>query len=192
MWTLLVVLAIAAAVWIFSIPILRGTGSLLESDGPPVKAGAIVVLAGDGEGNRILKGAELGRQGYAPVVIASNGGKRYARTESALAIEFAVAHGYPASLFLETNWKATSTLEEARHDIALLRARGVHKVLVVTSIWHTARASRIYHRLAPDLDVHLVGVNDPDWDHGNWWRTREGKKIFLTEFVKNIANYLNI
>lgn len=181
-----------AAVWIFYAPILRGIGSLLEADGPPVKADAIVVLAGDNKGNRILKGAELGRQGYAPVVIASNGGNRYDWTESALAIQYAVARGYPASLFLATDWKSNSTVDEARHDIALLRSRGAHKVLIVTSNWHTARAGRIYRRLATDLDVHMVGVNDRDWDHGNWWHRREGEKEFVLEFAKTFADYLRI
>ena len=181
-----------AALWIFSTPILRGAGSILVADAPPVKADAIVVLAGDGKGNRMLKGAELGKQGYAPVVIASNGGDRYERTESDLAIEFAVAHGYPASLFLSTHWQAQSTVDEAWHDISLLRARGAHKVIIVTSAWHTARAGRIYRRLAPDLEIHVVGADDPAWDHGNWWRTREGKKDFVIEFIKTVADYLGM
>ena len=181
-----------AALWIFSTPILRGVGSELVAAGPPIKADAIVVLAGDGKGSRILRGAELGKEGYAPVVIASNGGDRYARTDSALAIEFAVAHGYPASLFLKTNWKADSTNEEARNSVAILRARGFHKALIVTSVWHTARAGRIYRRLAPDLDIHMVGVDDADWDHGDWWLSREGKKEFLLEFSKTVADYVHM
>jgi uncharacterized SAM-binding protein YcdF (DUF218 family) len=183
---------VAAALWIFSTPILRGIGSILVAGGPPVKADAIVVLAGDGKGNRMLKGAELGKQGYAPVVIASNGGNRYERTESDLAIEFAIARGYPASLFLATHWRAKSTVDEARHDIALLRSRGAHRVIVVTRAWHTARSGRVFRRLAPDLEIHMVGADDPDWDHGNWWRTREGKKDFAIEFIKTIADALRI
>jgi uncharacterized SAM-binding protein YcdF (DUF218 family) len=192
LWTWLALAVFIAVLWIFATPILRSIGSLLVANGPPVKADAIVVLAGDGKGNRILKGAELGKQGYAPVVIASNGGDRYERTESALAIEFAVAHGYPASLFLETHWKASSTVDEARHDIALLRARNAHAVLIVTSTWHTARASRVYRRLAPDLEIHVVGAEDPHWDHSNWWHSRPGKKKFLLEFTKNVADYLRL
>jgi uncharacterized SAM-binding protein YcdF (DUF218 family) len=157
-----------------------------------VKADAIIVLAGDGKGNRILKGAELGKEGYAPVVIASNGGEDYDRTESSLAIQFAVRKGYPAELFLETNWDVHSTAEEAEHAVPFLRARGAHKVLVVTSVWHTARSGRIFRRLAPDIEFHLVGAADPDWDHGDWWRSREGKKEFLLESTKTLADYLRL
>jgi uncharacterized SAM-binding protein YcdF (DUF218 family) len=157
-----------------------------------VKADAIVVLAGDGKGNRILKGAELGKEGYAPVVIADNGGEDYDRTESSLQIEFAVHRGYLPGLFLETNWNAHSTVEEAKYAILLLRSRGAHKVLVVTSVWHTARSGRIFRRLAPDIEFHLVGADDPDWEHGNWWRSREGKKNFFLEFTKTLANYFHM
>lgn len=157
-----------------------------------MKADAIVVLAGDGKGNRILKGAELAKEGYAPVVIASNGGENYDRTESSLAIEFAVHRGYAPELFLATDWNVHSTAEEANHAIPLLRARRAHRVLIVTSVWHTARSGRIFRRLAPDIEFHLVGADDPDWDRGNWWRSREGKKDFLTEFTKTFADYLHM
>ncbi|HEY4086828.1 MAG TPA: YdcF family protein [Bryobacteraceae bacterium] len=185
-------MAVVAALWIFSTPILRGAGSQLVADGPPVKADAIVVLAGDGKGNRILKGAELGKEGYAPIVIASNGGKEYDRSESTLEIEFAVHRGYAPELFLATDWDVYSTVEEAKHAVPLLRARGAHKVLIVTSLWHTARSGRIFRRLAPDIEFHLVGADDPDWDHGNWWRSREGKKEFLLEFSKTVADYVHL
>ena len=62
----------------------------------------------------------------------------------------------------------------------------------MTSVWHTARAGRIYRRLAPDLDIHMVGVDDADWDHGDWWRSREGKKEFLLEFSKTVADYVHM
>jgi uncharacterized SAM-binding protein YcdF (DUF218 family) len=109
-----------------------------------------------------------------------------------LAIEFAVGHGYPAELFLETHWKADSTVSEAMQDIALLRTRSARKVLIVTNVWHTARAGRIFRRLAPDLEIHVVGVSDSPWDHGNWWRNREGEKEFVLEFMKTLADYLHM
>ncbi len=181
-----------AGLWIFSTPILRGIGSELVADGAPVKADAILVLAGDGKGDRILKGAELGKEGYAPVVIASNGSEDYDRTESSLAIEFAVRRGYSAELFVATSWNVHSTVEEAKHAIPLFRARGAHRVLIVTSVWHTARSGRIFRRLAPDIEFHLVGADDPDWAQGYWWRTREGRKDFFLELTKTFANYLRM
>lgn len=139
-----------------------------------------------------MRGAELGRQGYAPVVIASNGGERYDQTESSLMIEYAVHRGYEPNLFVEAKWEAHSTFEEAQKAVALLRNRGAHRILVVTTFWHTARAGRIFRRIAPDLDFYFVGAQDDHWRNGDWWKDREGKKEFLVEILKTIADYLRI
>ena len=183
---------LSAVCWAFSGPILRGAGSLLINDGPPVSADMIVVLAGDGLGHRIMRGAELAREGFAPAVLVSNGGRDYGHAESEMATEFAVQHGYPANLFIPVLWPSHSTVEEAQGVIEELRKRGVHKAIVVTTLWHTARAGRVYRRLAPDLQFYMVGANDPNWNDGDWWVEREGRKAFLMEAVKTIADFLRI
>jgi uncharacterized SAM-binding protein YcdF (DUF218 family) len=191
-WLAGVLICIIAAGCIFARPLLRRLGSLYVQDGPPVAADMIVVLAGDGSGDRILKGAELARQGFAPTVLADSSELTYGRTESDLAAGFAIQNGYSPDLFVRVNWRANSTLEEARHVVNELRRRGAHRVLVVTTLWHTARAGRIFRRLAPEIDFHMIGVRDPWWHDGAWWREREGRKIFLLEGAKTIADYLGI
>jgi uncharacterized SAM-binding protein YcdF (DUF218 family) len=85
-----------------------------------------------------------------------------------------------------------STVEEAGQAVAELRRRGFHRILVVTSLWHTGRSGRIFRRLAPEMDIHMVGADDPAWHDGNWWMEREGKKTFFLEGAKTIADYLRI
>ncbi len=189
---LIVLLVLAAGAWLFSAPLLRGVGSLFIKDGPPQQADAIVVLAGDRKGNRILKGADLARAGFAPIVIADDGSDDYGTTESELAINFAVQHGYSPNLFLKTQWNVYSTIAEAHKVIPLLRSRGVRKAIVVTTNWHTGRAGRIFRRNAPEITFYMVGADDPDWHNGNWWIDREGRKTFFMEGVKTVADFLGI
>jgi uncharacterized SAM-binding protein YcdF (DUF218 family) len=184
---LLIVLAGVLILWQ---PVLRGIGSLLVNVGPPVKADAILVLAGDGSGRRILVAAELARKGYAPVVIADSSLSYYGSEESDLAAEFAVRHGYSPALFISPHWTTSSTVAEAGLAIGELRKRGFHKVLIVTTLWHTARAGRIFRRMAPDLETHMIGAGDPVWHNGNWWMEREGQKTFVLEASKTIADFL--
>jgi uncharacterized SAM-binding protein YcdF (DUF218 family) len=191
-WLAAIALGIVVLLLVFSAPILRSIGSVYIRENPLVKADIIVVLAGDGLGNRILKGAELAREGYAPKVLASSGGSTYGRPESDLAVDFAVQHGYSPNLFIPGHWSAFSTVEEAGKAIKVLRQRGAHKVIVVTTLWHTARSGRIYRRLAPDMQFYLVGAEDPMWHNGNWWEDREGRKTFFLEGVKTIADFLRI
>jgi uncharacterized SAM-binding protein YcdF (DUF218 family) len=191
-WLAAVLVCLVVIAVIFAKPIFRGIGSLYVQDGPPVAADIIVVLAGDNSGRRILKAAELARQGFAPLVLSDSSELTYGHTESELAAEYAIRKGYSPDLFVRVNWTAHSTVEEAGQAVAELRRRRVHRILVVTSLWHTGRAGRIFRRLAPEMDIHMVGADDPAWHDGNWWMEREGKKIFFLEGVKTIGDYLRI
>jgi len=186
------VVCLFAGALVFARPILRGIGSLYIQDGPPVTADIVVVLAGDYSGERILKGAELTREGFAPLLLADSSDSMYGSTESELAIAYAIQKGYSQERFVSANWIAHSTVEEAKAAIAELRRRHVHRVIVVTSLWHTGRSGRIFRRLAPEMDFHMVGADDPEWHNGNWWTDRQGKKTFFLEGVKTIADYLGI
>jgi uncharacterized SAM-binding protein YcdF (DUF218 family) len=192
LWLAAVLLCLVVIAAILARPIFRGIGSLYVQDGPPVKADIIVVLAGDPSGHRILKGAELARQGFAPLVLSDSSELTYGHTDSELAAEYAIGKGYSPDLFITVNWSATSTVEEAGRVVADLRRRGVHRVLIVTTLWHTARAGRIFRRLSPEIEFRMVGIGDPTWHGGDWWKEREGRKTFLLEGVKTIADYLGI
>jgi uncharacterized SAM-binding protein YcdF (DUF218 family) len=189
---LLSVFVLVLAGLIFSHQILWALGDVLVNAGPPVKADIVVVIGGDWLGNRIIKGAELVRQGYAPRLLASGVGEMYGYFESDLAVNFAVAHGYPRDAFKALRFPAVSTLDEARAVIPELRALGVHHFVLVTSEYHTARAGRIFRREAKDLSVDVVAATSTSWRGGEWWKSREGRKLWFNEAVKTIADYLGI
>jgi len=189
----LIVVAVAAALafatrawW------LTALGSLLVRDETPARADMAVVLAGDYSGNRILRAAELVKQGYAPSVLVSGPNMLYGLHECDLEIPFAVKRGYPASWFIPEPNEARSTREEAGTILADLRRRGVHRFLLVTSDYHTARAARVYRSVARDFDVRVVAAPDLYFSANGWWRNREGRKIFLVEWMKTVANALGM
>jgi uncharacterized SAM-binding protein YcdF (DUF218 family) len=177
---------------VFSHRVLWSLGAILDGSEPPQKADVIVVLGGDSHGNRILKAAELARQGYAPKVLVSGQGSMYGRHESDMAIDFAVTHNYPREEFIPFRYPALSTTDEAAADIRQLRELGVHKYILVTSPYHTARAGRIFRREGAGLEVHTVSAPEPYWQNGEWWKSREGRKLWLQEFVKTIADWFRI
>lgn len=167
---------------------LTGLGALLVRDDGPARADMAVVLAGDFYGNRIVRAAELVKQGYAPQVLVSGPNMVYGFYECDLEIPFAVKRGYPENWFIRAPNEARSTREEAAAILPDLRRRGVHRFLLVTSNYHTARAGRIYRAAAPDLQVRVVAAPD-EWFHPDgWWRNREGQKIFFFEWSKTVAN----
>jgi uncharacterized SAM-binding protein YcdF (DUF218 family) len=185
-----IVLALAAAAthawW------LAALGRLLVRDEGPAHADIAVVLAGDFYGNRILRAAELVKQGYVPHVLVSGPQGLYGFYECDLAIPFAVQRGYPENWFIRSPNEALSTRDEAAAILADLRRRGVHRFLLVTSDYHTARATRIYRATAPGLDMRVVAAPDAYFRADGWWHNREGRKIFLVEWLKTAANALGM
>lgn len=134
----------------------------LERDHPPADpaaapaAGAVVVLGGSlatgipprrgpelvDASDRVLHASRLFRAGKAPLVVASGGRLPWseaARSEAEEMADLLVEWGVPReAILLEP--KARTTSENAVETAKLLRARGVKRVLLVTSSIHMRRA----------------------------------------------------
>jgi uncharacterized SAM-binding protein YcdF (DUF218 family) len=151
-----------------------------------------LVLAGDSNGHRILKAAELVREGYAPRVVVSGPAGNYGFYECDLAIPFAVKAGYPESEFVRFPHEAHSTREEAAAAAGELHSLGAHRVLLVTSLYHTRRAGGLLRAAAPDLTFIVVAAPDENFTPDGWWHNREARKTFLLEWLKTAAGWFNI
>jgi uncharacterized SAM-binding protein YcdF (DUF218 family) len=171
---------------------LAAMGRFLVRAEAPQAADAALVLAGDGFGHRILKGAELVRQGFAPRAFVSGPPGYYGTHECDPAIRFAVARGYPESYFVPLPHQGRSTREEAQSILPELRRRGVRKLLLVTSDYHTRRAGAIFRKLASGMSIVVVAAADESFDAGRWWKTREGRKYVFYELTKNVAEWLGL
>jgi len=162
---------------------------LVHDDGP-AKADIGVVLGGDDTGDRILRAGELVRAGYIPLVLVS-GPEYYDTHESDAEIQMAIHKGFPAAWFEAVPNSSRSTRDESVLFLKLLRARGVHSFLLITSNYHTARAGRIFRatiRAAGDeITLRTVAAPNRYFDEKNWWHDREGLKMVFMEWSKTIA-----
>lgn len=134
----------------------------LERDYPPADpgaaptAGAIVVLGGSlapgvpprrgpelaDSSDRILHAARLYRAGKAPLVVPSGGRLPWSaprRSEAAEMADLLVEWGVPRGAILLEE-RARTTAENAEETARLLRARGIRRLLLVTSSLHMRRA----------------------------------------------------
>ncbi len=189
--------AIAAAAILlfvyFGRPLWLGAlGSYLVKTDAPFHADIAVVPAGDNTGRRILKAAQMVKQGWAPAVLVSGPRCCYGWNESDLAIPYAVSRGYPSSWFIDFPMPGKSTREEARYIADELRRRGVKRFLVVTSDYHTRRAARMYALVAPRESFRVIGACDEYFSPHGWWHSREGEKTFAIEWLKTIASWIGL
>jgi len=171
---------------------LRALGAYLVRADEPVRADTAVVLGGDYYGHRILKAAELVRQGFTGVVLVSSPDGMYGYGEAELAIPFAVRHGYPASWFVALPNKARSTREEGLAVVPELRKRAVRKCLLVTSNYHTRRAAGIFRSAVPEVEFRVIAAQDEFFRPGDWWKTRQGQKQFVLEWLKTVTGWFGI
>jgi uncharacterized SAM-binding protein YcdF (DUF218 family) len=184
---IVILLGLTHSIW------LGWLGDMLVSAMPPVKADAALVLAGDLRGNRIRTAAELVRSGYVPKVLVSGPMEWYGINEADLAIRFAVANGYPSDWFEPLNIRALSTYEEARAIGQELAHRGIRRLLIVTSDFHTARAGKIFRRALPSqIEIRMVAAPDKYFTPHGWWHTREGRKTFFYESTKTVTEIVGM
>jgi uncharacterized SAM-binding protein YcdF (DUF218 family) len=171
-------------------------GRALVRDDGPAAADIAVVLGGDTYGHRILKAAEMVAGGYVPAVLVSGPPGLYGHHEDELAIAFAIKHGCPAQWFIGFPHEALSTEGEALVVLPELRRRGVHRFLLVTSDYHTARGARIFaaadRRLRTGLQMRVVAATDEFYRPGAWWRERQARKIFAIEWIKTAGSALGM
>jgi uncharacterized SAM-binding protein YcdF (DUF218 family) len=115
---------------------------VLTIDSGEVKGDELVVLGG-GDG-RAERAAELFRQGVAPRVTVTGYG------DCASNIATLKKNGVPADV-ITAEPNALTTLENAKRSIPLLRQHGDHRVILVTSWFHSRRALACFEHVAPDL-----------------------------------------
>lgn len=185
------VFVLALAAWLLRTYIWTAWGNALVEDDGPHQAPAVVVLGGDDWGTRIVKAGELAQTGYAPMVLVS-GPLSLLGHESDETIEYAHRKGFPEALFRPLPNSTDSTRSEARFIGAYLRAHDIHKILLVTSNFHTHRAAWLMRHENPGLQVDVVPAPDPNFVPNAWWKSRNGQKTFLIEWIKTVATWVGL
>ncbi len=115
---------------------------VLTVESGETKADVLVVLGG-GDG-RAERAAELFRQGAAPAVLVTG----YGDCDSN--VQVLEKDGVPSSAIAREP-KALTTLENAKFSIPLLRKMNAHRVIIVTSWFHSRRALACFEHFAPDM-----------------------------------------
>jgi uncharacterized SAM-binding protein YcdF (DUF218 family) len=175
--------------FVFRAQIFTALGSYLVLNQTPEKADAVVALAGDDYGGRVLTAGQLVKEGWAPYALIS--GTPYLLTNHAeLSINFAVAHGYPRSYFRPFERDMVATRDETADIATQLKHDGVHKILLVSSNYHTRRAAQLMRKAAPGLQVISVAAPDKYFTPDGWWRNRGGQRTFLQEWLKTFSAWI--
>lgn len=161
-------IAVILAVCVLT-PVLRAPMQTLVLNEQPVKADAIVVLGGGvqcGMGSlesssmsRLLRGLELWRAGYAPIITVSEQSGLIGPANCPKVSDLeknVIRHLYPVhGPSIATLRHVTTTRDEAARVRDLARQYGWKRVLLVTSPSHSRRAANLFRTYG----VNTVSVN---------------------------------
>jgi uncharacterized SAM-binding protein YcdF (DUF218 family) len=166
-------------------PLLRLAGGWWVVSDPLQHADAMVVLGDDNfSGDRAARAAELFEAGWVPQVVASGRMLRPYSGVAELIQRDLESRGVPAAAIIRFDQRAENTLGEAQALRELAAQRHWHRILVVTSNYHTRRARYIFRKIFPsDVSVLIESARDTDYDPDRWWETRSGLKLFFNESV---------
>jgi len=150
----------------------------------PGKSDAIVVLAGDTK-VRPVRGLDLLRQGMAPRLFLD------AETRDVIYDQplVEIVQKYVNSLG-EANRVSVcpitgySTIAEADDVSRCLQSLGPHRVLIVTSEFHTRRALMIFRHRLPQYQFSAAAARNGAEFGEAWWTNREWAKVTFDEWMK--------
>lgn len=178
---------------VFKSQLLGCFSNFLIRQDPPEKCDLMVVLSGSAfvRGN---EGARLYRQGYAKQIVCPGGNLEDLFLvlgdtvyESDLCRRNILKNGIP-----ETQVKAihygTSTREEADTILSYCKERGIRKVMVVTTLFHTRRAGNVYKKRFAKEGIQVVvrGAHAFDYDEDHWWQSEYGLIALNNEYMKTL------
>ena len=106
----------------------------------PQKADVIIVLGGSLD--RVPYAAKLYKLSFAPKVLLSGSGRYMMRQ--------ALSQGIPESSILLEN-RSLSTFENAKYSLKIMQDQGYKSAIIVTSPYHTRRASIIFAQFFKEI-----------------------------------------
>lgn len=193
--TALTVFLLVGTTIIFQKPVLQKIGDALVHQDRIEPADAIVVLSGSGSGNRIKVGADLLAKGFGKVMIFS-GVEGYPGVFQFQNMKhFAIKLGVPEDKIIAKELKGEeSTWGEGTFNLQILKENHINSFILVTSSFHTHRAYEIYKKLMADHGYNFKFMVYPAKDNlipvKDWWKTRNGKKHILIEYLATLNFYL--
>lgn len=160
-------------------------GHALAVSDPLVKSDVIVAVSGD-TGPRTETAVSLWKQGLAPLLIFSGASLDPDSVSSAEIMKReAVRLGVPANAILLEPSSAT-TEENAKLTAQLMKERGLHTAILVTSPYHQRRASVLFERAFAPLGLVFRNhpAEDPSWDPNRWFLHEPSRTLTLVELAK--------
>ncbi len=184
-------------------PLLRYSASAIIAESEPIKADAVVLLAG-GEPGRAWGAADIYQQKLAPYVVLTREPIRSDMVElQKRGIELSTGFdmntrilrglGVPQDAILRVEPFVRDTFDELTRVRELAQQKRWKSLIIVTSNYHTRRTRLVArYLLGSTIDFTVVGSRHGGLNRDAWWQRRDDVRTFVIEFEKLVAYTLYI
>jgi uncharacterized SAM-binding protein YcdF (DUF218 family) len=177
LWT--VALVLTAMLLVFA----ANAGRLLVVDAPE-PSDVILVLAGETD-HRPARAVQLLEQGYARRVVIDVPAEAMIFGSSEVQLAEKYAQGSPQAAAIRIcPIEGLSTRDETHDAAKCLVSEGGHRILIVTSEFHTRRALSIFRHELRGYSFSVSKARDEAEFGTRWWTHREWAKTCLGEWEK--------
>lgn len=171
---------------IFVLAALASQAARLLVVDEPEKSDAIVVLAGE-TNVRPARALELLRQGVTAHVFLDVESRDVVYDQQLTEIAQKYVNGLgEANRISVCPIAGFSTKTEADDASRCLHSLGAHRVLIVTSEFHTRRALTIFRHRLPQFQFNVAAARNPAEFGEAWWTNREWAKTTFDEWAKTL------
>ncbi|MFH1207804.1 MAG: YdcF family protein [Patescibacteria group bacterium] len=164
----------------------------------PLPSDVVIILGGGilrdthslpwGVEERVAKGVELFKAGYATKIIVAGGIAHYqGEAESEVMAPYAEMLGVPAEDIIQEN-KSKNTHTNALNSTKIMQDHGWQRAIVVTSDFHTGRACRIFKKVTQNI-LCVAAPRHPSFD-GNYFRNLMDFRATVREYGAWVYNWL--
>jgi uncharacterized SAM-binding protein YcdF (DUF218 family) len=153
-------------------------GNFLIVNEAPQKADVIIILGGDAA-NRVPYGAELCKLGYADKVLLSGHAMIGPTLTSGILLN---------AILMED--RSQTTFENAQYSLKIVQNQGYKSAIVVTSPYHTRRASIIFIHFFKGIHLTICPVSYNPAMTQSWWKDNNSRQFVISEYLKLVWYYV--
>ncbi len=174
--------------------LLNAMGQALVREDNIKPSDAIVVLAGDSKGERLMTGIDLFKQGYGKMIIFWGGQLYWKFTYAELMLHQLKEAGIPEDkiVWSDETLSQISTNGEALVNFRSMKENNVRSFILVTSPYHTRRAAYVYEPIVKKngMKMYVYPSADTSIRLTEWWKDRNSAKMVYYEWNKRIYYWL--
>jgi uncharacterized SAM-binding protein YcdF (DUF218 family) len=182
---------VAAMVYLSSEHVLAFFGRLLDASDSPDATDYVMVLGGGRQTRPFaaaaLIKAHLAKKALVPTVrLSGDTADGIAPSEHEIIIKVLRNSGVPQQAIVQLPGDVSNTFEEAQALATFLETQPDCSVSVLTSNYHTRRASWVFRKVLGERSkqVRMVGVPTDGYSAATWWRFESGFVDYTQEYFK--------